>query len=297
VCQPDDIAHCDCNSVELSFEETQFISAQYKDCVCNKCLLELKELYHVPKPKAIFSWSGGKDSAYCLYKVLTENLYDVKYLLTTVNGTFKRVSMHGVREELLDAQAAAIGIPLLKVEVSEGTNEEYEKQMAAILLKAKAEGIEQVIFGDIFLEDLRAYREANLAKMDMKAVFPLWKEPTPLLVRQFIEKQFKTILCCTNDAYLGEEWVGREINAVFLEQLPGDVDPCGENGEYHTFCYDGPLFKQKIEVKAGEKIYRPLELNLSEDSASLTGKVTKGFWFIDLIPVSDSVLYPSNTLF
>src|SRR5690242_8209320 len=120
------------------------------------------------KAKAIFSWSGGKDSAYCLYKVLKEGMFDVKYLLTTVNGKFKRVSMHGVREELLDKQAASIGIPLLKVLVTEGTNEEYEKQMEMVLLQAKSEGIEQVIFGDIFLEDLRVYRENNLAKIGMK---------------------------------------------------------------------------------------------------------------------------------
>src|ERR1043165_5203867 len=145
------------------------------------------------KPKAIFSWSGGKDSAYCLYKVLSENVYDIKYLLTTLNDNFKRVSMHGVREELLDAQADSIGIPLLKVWVKEGTNDEYEKQMSEILLKAKSEGIDYVIFGDIFLEDLRVYRENNLAKVEMKAVFPLWKMDTASLMNDFLSNEFKTI--------------------------------------------------------------------------------------------------------
>jgi len=233
------------------------------------------------KPKAIFSWSGGKDSACCLHKVLAEDLFDVKYLLTSLNANFKRISMHGVREELLDAQAESIGIPLLKVWVKEGTNEEYEKQMEAVLLKAKSEGIDAVIFGDIFLEDLRTYRENNLAKVGMGGIFPLWKMDTTFLIDDFINKQFKTILCCTNDAYLGEEWVGREINRSFISELPAGVDPCGENGEYHTFCYDGPIFEKKIYFSVGEKTYKPLEIK-TED-ATKGNSITKGFWFVDLI--------------
>ncbi|MES2763656.1 MAG: diphthine--ammonia ligase [Bacteroidota bacterium] len=234
------------------------------------------------KPKAIFSWSGGKDSSYCLHKVLTEDQFDVCYLLTTVNANFKRVSMHGVREELLDKQAGSIGIPLLKVMVSEGTNDEYEKQMEALLLKAKAEGIEHVIFGDIFLEDLRTYRENNLAKVSMKAVFPLWKINTTELIHDFIAKGFKTITCCVNDGYLDETWVGKEIDENFIQELPGNVDPCGENGEYHTFCYAGPLFKKAISFAIGEKIYKPLEIKTTDDVCS-SNVITKGFWFVDLI--------------
>lgn len=283
-CKPYAIQACDCSKIELSFEETQFIASRFKDCVCNSCLLELKQEYQsMHKPKAIFSWSGGKDSAYCLHKLLTENIFDVKYLLTSVNANFKRVSMHGVREELLELQAASIGIPLLKAEVREGTNTEYEKQMEAILLKAKAEGIEYVIFGDIFLEDLRTYREANLARVNMKAVFPLWKEDTGELIQSFIGKQFKTITCCINDGYLTEEWVGKEINEEFVKQLPVEVDPCGENGEYHTFCYEGPVFKHKITFTKGEKVYKPLEIKLADTTDTIV-PVTKGFWFIDLIP-------------
>lgn len=235
------------------------------------------------KPKAIFSWSGGKDSAYCLNKVLTENLFDVHYLLTTVNANFKRVSMHGVREDLLDKQAESIGIPLLKVMVSEGTNEEYEKQMEALLLKAKSEGIEHVIFGDIFLEDLRVYRENNLAKVNMKAVFPLWKIETTFLIKDFIAQGFKTITCCINDGYFNEEWVGKEIDERFVTDLPTNVDPCGENGEYHTFCYKGPVFKQQINFTIGEKIYKPLEIKITNDSVCSSNTVTKGFWFVDLV--------------
>ena len=237
------------------------------------------------KPKAIFSWSGGKDSAYCLNKVLTENLFDVKYLLTTVNANFKRVSMHGVREELLDKQAESIGIPLLKVMVSEGTNDEYEKQMEAILLEAKLEGIEHVIFGDIFLEDLRKYREDNMAKVNMKAVFPLWKIDTTFLINDFIKQKFKTLTCCVNDGYFNEDWVGKEINSSFITNLPINVDPCGENGEYHTFCYEGPIFKKHIQFTIGEKIYKPLQIETTDDSVCSLNNVTKGFWFVDLINV------------
>jgi uncharacterized protein (TIGR00290 family) len=234
-------------------------------------------------PKAIFCWSGGKDSSYALHKVLKEKQFEVKYLLTTLNDTFKRISMHGVREELLDLQTNSIGIPVLKVRTKEGTNEEYEKQMEAVLLKAKAEGIEHVIFGDIFLEDLRVYRETNLAKVGMKGVFPLWKADTSVLINDFISQHFKTITCCVNDGYLGEDWVGKKIDPSFVKQLPKHIDPCGENGEYHTFCYEGPIFKTKINFTIGEKLYKPLEIK-TDESCSLPGNITtKGFWFCDLL--------------
>ena len=191
--------------------------------------------------------------------------------------------MHGVREELLDLQAEAIGIALLKVRVKEETNEEYEEQMETAFLKAKSEGIDNVIFGDIFLEDLRAYRERNLAKVGMKGIFPLWKMDTTTLLNDFISRQFKTVICCTNDGYLGEEWAGREIDKSFIEQLPVGVDPCGENGEYHTFCYDGPLFQKKIRFTVGEKVYKALEVRTDIDLTP-TKVMTKGFWFCDLVP-------------
>lgn len=238
------------------------------------------------KNKAVFCWSGGKDSAYCLNKVINENLYEVKYLLTTVSDPYKRISMHGVREELLDMQAAAIGIPLIKIRLSEATNHDYEKQMETTLLKAKSEGIEYVIFGDIFLEDLRQYRETNLAKINMKAMFPLWKQNTSELLRNFVEEGFKTVVCCTNDGFLGEEWAGKEIDAEFADRLPANVDPCGENGEYHTFCYDGPLFRKKIEFETGEKIYRPLQIQTDDNCTLPANKITQGFWYCDLLPVN-----------
>jgi len=234
-------------------------------------------------PKAIFCWSGGKDSAYCLHQVLEGNQFDVKYLLTTINEEFKRISMHGIREELLDLQVKSIGIPLLKVMVNNSTNEDYEKQMSKVLEKVKSEGIEHVIFGDIFLEDLRTYRENNLSQLGMKAVFPLWKMDTTHLINDFISKKFKTMLCCVNDGFLKQEWLRKKIDASFLEQLPSHVDPCGENGEYHTFCYDGPIFKNKIPFIKKEIVYRPLTIKTTSDCALSSNSQTNGFWFCELV--------------
>ncbi|MEJ6978891.1 diphthine--ammonia ligase [Pedobacter sp. P351] len=232
--------------------------------------------------KAIFCWSGGKDSSLCLYEVLKAGKFDVKYLLTTINGNVKRISMHGVQEELLLQQADSIGIELKKVYVYEGSNQEYEKNMEELLLQMKEEGINHVIFGDIFLEDLRKYREDNLAKVGMKAVFPLWKQDTITLIESFIDLGFKTITCCVNDYYLGEDMVGTEIDKEFVKNLPENVDPCGENGEFHTFCFDGPIFKIPIRFDRGEKLYKPLEINGNAVCSSLSG--TKGFWYCDLLP-------------
>jgi len=234
--------------------------------------------------KAILCWSGGKDSAYCLHEVLLENVYEVRYLLTTVNGEFKRISMHGVREELLDKQAESIGIPLLKVNVTEGSNVEYERQMETVLLKAKAEGINHVIFGDIFLEEVRNYRENNLARVGMTAVFPLWKKDTTGLIKDFIDRKFKTIICCTNDGYLEKTWLGREIDESFLDDLPSGVDPCGENGEYHSFCYDGPIYEKEIGFIPGEMVYKSLEIKTETHGDFPDKLITKGFWFYDLVP-------------
>ena len=235
------------------------------------------------KIKAIFAWSGGKDSAYALNQVLEEGKYEIMYLLTTLNKDLKRVSMHGVKEELLDLQAQSIGIPLLKVWVSEGSYEEYETQMENTLLKAKEEAIREVVFGDIFLEDLREYREKNMEKVGMKASFPLWKKDTRSLISDFISKGFQTISCCVNDAFFDEKDVGELIDKDFLGRLPIGVDPCGENGEFHTFCFDGPVFKKKIEFQVGEKVYKPLDKKYIEDKPN----ATKGFWFVELDTILD----------
>lgn len=229
---------------------------------------------------AVFCWSGGKDSALCLYKVRQEKRFAIKYLLTTLNKNFRRVSMHGVREDLLEEQANSIGIPLEKVYVIEGTNSEYEKQMEEQLLRFKSEGIQHVIFGDIFLEDLRQYRENNLAKIGMRAVFPLWGLSTQSLMEEFIRLKFKSIICCTNEKYLGKEWAGRTIDESFCNELPVKIDPCGENGEYHSFCFDGPVFNFPVQFSTGKKVYKPLEIKTNDSSSK------QGFWYCDLLKKS-----------
>ncbi|HSH66293.1 MAG TPA: diphthine--ammonia ligase [Bacteroidia bacterium] len=236
------------------------------------------------KEKVLFCWSGGKDSAMALHQIMKEGTYEVVALLTTFNSNFKRVSMHGVREELVEKQAEAIGLPLLKVYVSEGTNTEYENAMETLLLEQKTKGVTKVIFGDIFLEDLRAYREKNLLKVNLKAEFPLWKKNTSALIAYFLEQNFKTITCCVNDAYLGEDKVGMQITKEFIKNLPENVDPCGENGEYHTFCYDGPVFKTPVKFILGEKVYKPLEIKRSGEEVCPGSTITKGFWYCDLLP-------------
>lgn len=234
---------------------------------------------------AIMSWSGGKDSSYALYRLLQDGIYDVKYLLSTFNGNYKRLSMHGVREELVEAQAKSMGIPLLKVYVYEDSNEEYEKQMGATLLRVKAEDINHVIFGDIFLEDLRQYREQKMAALNMQCVFPVWKTDTRWLITDFIAKGFKTLVCCINDGYLDKSWCGRMIDASFVKELPYTVDACGENGEFHTYCFDGPIFKTPIPITRGENTYRAWEIKAVDISPTANGITTKGFWFCDLLLV------------
>lgn len=234
------------------------------------------------KKKAIMAWSGGKDSSYCLNEVLDGSEYEVAYLLTTLNAEFKRISMHGVKEELLDAQAKTLGIPQIKVWIHEGTYEEYDRQMEAALIKAKSEGIKTVIFGDIFLEDLRKYREEKLSSVGMQAVFPLWKRDTKELISDFISKGFRTVTCCINDAYFGEEAVGQELTSEFVASFPSNVDPCGENGEFHTFCYAGPHFSKAIPIVLGEKVYKALPQNIDENCGLESENKTKGFWYCEI---------------
>jgi uncharacterized protein (TIGR00290 family) len=231
----------------------------------------------------ILSWSGGKDSSFTLHTLLNDPRYEVKYLLSTINGNYKRLSMHGVREELIEAQANSTGIPLLKVYVYEADNAEYERQMTETLLKVKAEGINTVAFGDIFLEDLRQYREDKMKSIGMACLFPIWKKDTQWLVKDFMEKGFKTITCCINDGYLDASWCGRIIDSTFIAELPPTVDPCGENGEFHSFCYEAPFFKQKINISIGEKTYKELLLKTKDHPTPIKDVGTKGFWYCDLL--------------
>jgi uncharacterized protein (TIGR00290 family) len=229
------------------------------------------------KEKVVVCWSGGKDSALALHEVLRDDRYEVVALLTTCNERFQRVSMHGVRVELTRKQAEAVGIPLDVIFVSErSSNEEYQAKMTAYLTERKRDGVTAMVFGDIFLEDLRQWREANLASVGMRGVFPLWKRDTRALIDEFLSLGFSSVICCVNDAYFGESAVGRLIDRAFIESLPPTVDPCGENGEFHSFAFDGPVFRHRVPFAIGEKVYRPLE-----DAPVATA--TRGFWFCDLL--------------
>jgi uncharacterized protein (TIGR00290 family) len=242
------------------------------------------------KQKIVFCWSGGKDSALALNRILQDDRYEVAALVTTCNEHFQRVSMHGVRLELLEQQATAIGLPLEKVFVSQrSSNDEYQQKMAACLLAQKARDVTGCAFGDIFLEDLKRWREENLAKIGLHGIFPIWKIDSCELIREFFALGFGTVICCVNDAYFGEDVVGRSIDASFIASLPAEVDPCGENGEFHSFAFAGPIFNQPIKFKIGEKVYRPIEVTHPADSNATYARAsdlrqTKGFWFCDLLP-------------
>ena len=209
------------------------------------------------KQKAIMNWSGGKDSSYCLWKVLQKNELDVSCLLTSVNQKYNRISMHGVTAELLDKQCESIGIPSHKILLPETpTMEDYNKIMQQNLETLKKQGVTHSVFGDIFLEDLKDYRTKQLATINLMAVFPLWKIPTDKLVADFIKAGFKAIIVCVNGKLLDKSFCGRIIDEQFVKDLPSDVDPCGENGEFHSFVFDGPIFKNPVKFKKGEIVER-----------------------------------------
>lgn len=233
------------------------------------------------------AWSGGKDCSLALHRLLQDEVYEVKCLLSTFNAKYRRLSMHGIREALIEAQAESAGLALKKVYVEEGTNAEYELRMGEAMLALRAEGISTLAFGDIFLEDLRTYRERQLERAGMQGVFPLWKENTKELLTTFIALGFEAWTCCVNDAFLKEEWAGRKIDALFAAGLPPGVDPCGENGEYHSFCADGPVFSFPVPIEKGETVYRPLELNLSLPRAASDPPATLGFWYTDFLIKTD----------
>ena len=208
-------------------------------------------------PKSLLSWSGGKDSALTLYELQQTDTPQIVALLTTVTEDYDRISMHGVRRDLLEQQAARMGYPLEKALIPKDcSNDDYGRIMTEVLERYKAKGVRDVVFGDLFLEDIRSYREGNLEKIGMKGVFPLWEKDTGELARSFVHHRFKAVVVCVDTEALDGDFVGREYDGAFLDDLPEEVDPCGENGEFHTFVYDGPIFSEPIEVVRGEKVLR-----------------------------------------
>jgi uncharacterized protein (TIGR00290 family) len=221
---------------------------------------------HVPED-VLFCWSGGKDSAMALHALPAAANCRIAALLTTITEEYDRISMHGVRRVLLERQAESLGLPLHPVLIPPRcVNATYEERMREALAIHNARGVRRVAFGDIFLEDLRVYRERNLAQIGMQALFPIWKRDTRELARDFVRQGFRAIAVCVDPRVLDASFAGRELNASFFADLPPGVDPCGENGEFHTYVFDGPIFKAPIAVRAGEKVLR------------------EGFCFCDLLP-------------
>lgn len=207
--------------------------------------------------KVLFAWSGGKDSSLALHEIHRTDTHRVTALLTTVTEDSDRISMHGVRRQLLEKQARSLGYPLEVVLIPKrSTNEEYGAIMQEVLERYAGHGVTGVAFGDVFLEDIRAYRERNLGKVGMKGVFPLWGNDSGELARRFINLGFRAIVTCVDGEVLSGEYVGRDYDQQFLEELPEAVDPCGENGEFHTFVYNGPIFRERVNVARGEIMLR-----------------------------------------
>ena len=222
-------------------------------------------------PKAWLAWSSGKDSAWALHTVRKTGEVNVVALLTTLNCDYARVAMHAVRENLVEMQAGAVGLPLVKVPIpAQCRNQDYEQAMSSVMERARAEGVFHIVFGDLFLEDIRAYREKHLAACGMKAVFPLWRKDTRLLAKEMLESGLSAYITCVDPTRLDRAFAGRRFDAELLGELPREVDPCGENGEFHTFACAGPMFRRSLPIDVGEIVERD------------------GFVFADLLPAAEA---------
>ncbi len=223
------------------------------------------------KEKVIVSWGGGKDSALALFELQKTGKYEISALLTSITKDYDRISMHGVRRILVERQANSLGFPLEKVFISKDiTNEEYESKMQSVLERYQGEGVSLVVFGDIFLEDIRRYREDNLSKIGMKGIFPLWGRDTTELANTFIDLGYKAVVTCVDSNFLDKKFAGRTFDEHFLSELPSKVDPCGENGEFHSFVYDGPMVHKVVLYEKGEIVLRE-----------------NRFYFCDLLPTQE----------
>ena len=226
--------------------------------------------------KVVMNWSSGKDAALAYHLLSQDARYRVTNLLTTLSSEHERVFMHGVRERLLEMQAERMALPLLKVKLPASPDDTlYKQAMMDTLQDLKKHGVIVAAYGDIFLEDLKVYREQQLAQVDIKGIFPLWKKDTRELVRMVENAGIEAVIVCVNEKYLGKEYLGRKINAEFLNELPDNVYPCGENVEFHTFVYNAPFFSAAIPIVIGEIVHRTY--TSSEES-----KWDTGFYFLDV---------------
>mgnify|MGYP003109005493 FL=1 len=233
------------------------------------------------------NWSSGKDAALAYYFLKNNSDYNVSKLVTTLNKDASRVSMHGLQESLLDVQAESMGLPLQKIYLPEETSMQvYNSKMKKATQKLISEGFTHAAFGDIFLEDLKKYREEQLQKVGLQSIFPLWKKDTSSLMKQFLKLGFKAITVCVNAKLLDKSFVGREVNEQFLNDLPDTMDPCGENGEFHTFVYDGPIFNHPISFEIGEKVLKSYSPSRNNDDDCFTDDTKSWdtqFWYCDLL--------------
>jgi uncharacterized protein (TIGR00290 family) len=227
------------------------------------------------REKIVMGWSGGKDSSLALREIRRQGLYEVVALITTCTEGYDRISMHGVRCALLERQAEELGLPLRKVFISQGaTNEEYEARTNEAFLSYKAEGITKVAFGDLYLEDIRAYRDRMMTALGMSAIYPVWGLDTRALAREFVRDGFRAVLVCIDPRAIDKSFAGRIFDDALIDDLPANVDPCGENGEFHTFVYEGPIFRRSIPCVPGEVVYR------------------QNFYFADLVPAVEAGASP-----
>jgi len=223
--------------------------------------------------KSAMLWSGGKDSSLALHRALNDPNIEVAKLLCTITQPQERVTMHGVPKELIARQATSMGIPWQPIYIPASSDmQAYETAMAEAFADCRKEGITHLIAGDIFLEDLKAYRDEQFKKAGLSGHYPLWKEETATLLQEFITLGFKGLTVCVEGDRMGETWVGRELDSVFKAELPEGIDPCGENGEFHSFVWDGPIFQQPVDFERGEKLEKVYE----------QGSLRKAFWFLGI---------------
>lgn len=221
------------------------------------------------RKKILLSWSSGKDSAWALHVLRQQAEYEVAGLVTTINSAFDRVAMHSTRRALVEMQAEAASLPLITAPLPwPCSNVEFELAMKRVCDQAVSEGIAGIAFGDLFLADVRAYRERQLQGTGLEPLFPIWERPTDELARQMIGSGLRAKIVCVDPKQLPPEFVGRDFDKSFLDELPSGVDPCGENGEFHSFVYAGPMFSRELAIAAGEKVERD------------------GFWFCDVLPAA-----------